>query len=73
MVGMTEREQLLFCIAYALKLKARMPVRSRASPPLEVKDFVGVAKVVVEHLEECGYEIAHNRDGFSGPGLHSKL
>ena len=68
---MTDREQLLFAIAYALKLKAKMPTRRKDAPPLEVPDYTRVAETVVAHLEEAGYTITRKPYTGAGPGLHS--
>lgn len=68
---MTGREQLLFAIAYALKLKAKMPTRRKDAPPLEVGDYTRVAETVVAHLEEAGYTVTRKPYTGAGPGLHS--
>ena len=70
---MTEREQLLFTIAYAVKIKAAMPTRRKGDPPLDVKDYSGVARAIVEHLEQCGYRIERKAYDGHGPGLHGRL
>lgn len=70
--GMTDREQLLFAIAYAIKLKARFPTRKKDAPPLDVADFTGVAQTIVEHLEASGYRIERKPFESAGPGLHAK-
>jgi hypothetical protein len=69
---MTEEESLLFTIAFALKVKARTPTRTKNGPPLEVGDYTPVAKVIVEQLRLSGYRIEKDRREYAGPGLHGR-
>ena len=69
---MTERDQLLFSIAFALRCKARFPMRKKDAPPLEVKDYTPVASAVLSHLEESGYKVVPPPYSGTGPGLHAK-
>jgi hypothetical protein len=69
--GMTDEEALHFTIAFALKVKARMPTRTKNGPPLEVGDYTLVAKVIVEQLRLAGYRIGRDRREH-GPGVHGR-
>jgi hypothetical protein len=68
---MTDENSLLFTVAFAIKVKARMPTRTKNGSPLDVSDFTPMAKVIVEQLRLSGYQIVKDACEH-GPGLHGR-